>query len=198
MKAFHLHILYKTCVLLFFLTSCSTIKDIPDLKALYSANQISSFALHGKIAFITAQERQSSNLYWQQKNERYELNLTTFLGIQLAEVVGTPNHLFVSADGKTYQSNSPEQLIEETIGWPVPISHLQNWIKGVHNGVIINRHDNKQAKEVLVRTSSTEEWTLNYLSYKKYGNIYLPTKIKCQSYGLTVILQINEWENINQ
>lgn len=184
-------------IFVIFIQACTSLPPV-DLSKIKHANQIQNYNIKGKIAFKTTQQAKSATFYWQQQANTYHITLSTYLGIQLAEIKGTPNHIEINADGDNYQSNDPQGLIARQIGWRLPVQHLSDWVKGIHNGVVINTHDNGLAKKVLVRTSSTEEWTLTYLSYQTIGNLQLPQKIKCQTPTLTVMLQINQWDQINQ
>ncbi|EWH12228.1 outer membrane lipoprotein LolB [Catenovulum agarivorans DS-2] len=209
MKAFNYSIRGYLLSLVVFLSGCALKPDLPQLKDIYSAKQIKSFTAEGKIAFIRGKDRESVNFFWQQQSDNYQISLNTFLGIQVADITGftppkrvaskqKPAHISIKADGKSYQSNAPEQLLEQVIGWPIPINKVANWAKGDHQGVVMNRHDNGLAKEVFVRTQFDQEWRLQYLSYHSLGNVQLPKKIKCQYLDFTLIMQINEWKEINQ
>ncbi|WP_016954839.1 lipoprotein insertase outer membrane protein LolB [Catenovulum agarivorans] len=209
MKAFSYCIRGYLLGLAVFLTGCAIKPDMPQLEEIYSPGQIQSFTAEGKIAFIRGKDRESVNFYWQQQQQNYHISLNTFLGIQVADIEGftppkrvaskqLPAHIKIEADGETYQSNAPEQLLEQVIGWPIPINKVANWAKGHHEGVIMSRHDDGSAKKVFVRTQFDQEWRLEYLSYQTLGHIKLPKKVKCQYLDFTLIMQINEWKEINQ
>lgn len=168
------------------------LKDITDVK------QISTFQISGKIAFKSPQENKSATFYWQQNNQQYQILLNTYLGIQVANISGDNTEIKIKANGQDYQSNQPELLISQQLGWYLPLSVLPKWVKGEHNGVVMSRHENGLAKKVLVRTKANEEWIVEYLSYQSIGQLKLPKKLKCTAPQLTVILQINEWNQINQ
>ncbi|GEM_PF-1644936 len=181
-----------------FLQACSSLQQNVEVENLTHPSQIRQFTISGKMAIKVPGNNKSATFYWQQDQLAYDIQLSTYLGIQVADISGTPEYIEIKADGEYYQSNAPEQLIANQIGWQLPINALSNWVKGLHNGVIATFHPDGLPKKVIVRTSPTQQWALNYLSYQPLGNIQVPHKIKCQTTNLTVILQINQWENINQ
>ncbi|MCU4675350.1 lipoprotein insertase outer membrane protein LolB [Catenovulum sp. 2E275] len=198
MKAFSALNRISLLILVIFLQACTSLQPNIELDKLTHPSQIKQFTVSGKIAFKTQANSKSATLYWRQDQQAYDIQLSTYLGIQVADIAGTPNQIEITADGKSYQSNAPEQLIAEQIGWQIPLMQLTNWVKGIHKGVVASYHPDGLPKQVIVRTSSSQEWQLTYLSYQSVGPIQLPKKIKCQTHNLTVILQINQWEQINQ
>lgn len=181
-----------------FLSACSSVPDKIALKDISEPAQINSFQLTGRIAFMTPKERHSAGLYWQVDNSQYDIRLTTLLGISIAKLTGRPGFIQIKADGDTYQSNSPNALIEDVVGWPIPVNQLSNWVLGLHGGVVISKDEKGRTKRALVRVSATEEWTLTYRSYVKIGSISLPQVIECERYQTRLILKINQWNKINQ
>ena len=177
-------------------SGCSITPDLSQLDDISHPKQIVNFQMLGKIAVKTPYETKSASLFWQQNNSNYHLQLSTYLGIQVAEISGNKHKIKISADGEKYQSNDPEGLILSKIGWQIPIADLSNWIKGLHKGVVISKHPDGSAKKVLIRTSPTQEWVVDYLSYEKLHKVKLPSKIKCKHLDNTIILQINEWKNM--
>ncbi|WP_017445119.1 lipoprotein insertase outer membrane protein LolB [Gayadomonas joobiniege] len=198
MKAFHIPIRTLILLIAVFLSACSSLPDSSNDTQITDIRQINQFHLTGKIAFINPQKRHSANLYWRQVQNNYDIRLTTLLGISLAKIEGGRQQIKIQADGETYQSNAPNRLVENVIGWPIPVDQLANWVLGRHQGVVMSVDQDKRAKKVLVRINADEEWMLTYHDYKKIGNIELPGRIECERYQNRLILKINQWSELSQ
>lgn len=181
-----------------FINACSSTPELAGLAELKHPAQIVTFELKGKMGIKAHQKSQSATLLWTQNADHYHLKLSSYFGVQVADIKGNNQSITIKADNQVYQSNDPETLIYNQLGWRIPLHKLANWVKGNHQGVVLSKYPNEQVKSVLIRTSSTEEWQVDYLSYTPVGGLLLPNKIKCRYLNNTIILHITSWNKINQ
>lgn len=195
-------------VLLMLLVGCSTTEPVNDITQGYSSDineraknvaLLRSWQVKGKIAFITSEERQSASLFWSKSSNNQQLNLTTYLGINVLKLISTEGEHTIEVDGKTYKSDNLDHLIESLIDIRFPADALTHWIKGI----AYNQNDSVTFNEVSKLPSSltsyynSHQWQIEYLSYqtliKNSLTIALPNKIKITSEDLTIHIAINNW-----
>ena len=73
----------------------------------------------------------SANVRWQHTPELDEISLMTPTGQTLAQIVDAGNAATLTrADQRQYRSGSVEALTRQALGWPLPLSLLQYWVRG--------------------------------------------------------------------
>lgn len=89
--------------------------------------------LRGKIGITREGTRESAAInHWQQDRESFEIQLSsTVLGLGATTISGGPDHLQIVRPGESpLLSTSPQALLEDSLGWQVPLSALPYWVKG--------------------------------------------------------------------
>lgn len=105
-------------------TACSTV--LPAVPQ-YSA----PFDLTGRVRVNYDGRAFSSALRWQHAPERAEIWLLTPVGQALAHIVSVAEGAtFTGADRRQIQAASVEALTLEALGWELPLTRLQYWVRG--------------------------------------------------------------------
>ena len=85
-------------------------------------------------------ERARVKVQWRQTPESYLLRFTGPLGVGLFEVAGGAGTVQAKfPGGRSVEAASPEALLEEEIGWSVPLAGLRYWIAGVPAPMALRR-----------------------------------------------------------
>jgi len=190
------------------LSGCTATGPINDVTKGYSSNiqqrnnilaQLTSWEIKGKIAFINEAERQSASLYWQKTHNNQQVNLTTYLGINVFKLTSEKNTHTVAIDGNEYTSRNLDELLSSLTEFAFPTQALSFWIKATQ----YNKNDaftyepNTQLPSTLTSHYNNTDWVIHYTSYQtvKQNNITvaLPNKIKVTSPNLTINIVINQW-----
>lgn len=94
--------------------------------------RLTHWQLSGKMAIITARQKGSARLNWQQNGDDYRLNLTSLIGTHILELSRTGGEVtLLDNDGKQHQSQDAELLVYQLTGWHIPVAGLPEWIKGL-------------------------------------------------------------------
>ena len=120
------------------LSGCSTlankesnqlIEQTPEQR-ISSLQQLQHWKITGKIGYIEKKTRNSATLNWQvnEKNKTQQLNLTTYLGINVLQLDSNKNIHKIQVDGKTYQGKKLEALIYSITGLTLPTQALTFWL----------------------------------------------------------------------
>lgn len=74
----------------------------------------------------------TANVRWEHAAERDEIWLMTPTGQTLAHIVDTPDGAVLTrADQQQYRAGNVEALTRQGLGWVLPVSLLQYWVRGV-------------------------------------------------------------------
>lgn len=90
-----------------------------------------AFDLSGRVLVSSDGRAFSSGLRWEHVPARDELWLLTPLGQALAHIVSTAEGATVTgADRRQYQGADVEALTRQALGWELPLTRLQYWVRG--------------------------------------------------------------------
>lgn len=190
-----------TALLALTLTACSSLtpepEPAPDTNIswqdhLETLQAINAWQVTGKAGIRDSKTRHSASLAWQQQQEFFNIELTGPLGQGGARITGSPRGIEILAAGEDpIFSTSPEQLMQERLGWRFPLNNLPFWIKGQpapdspYTPVI----DTNRLKSL-----QQNNWQINYLRYTSQDGISLPSKIVLNQGNLRITLIAKEWQ----
>jgi len=204
LKAFTIFCLFIMSILM----GCSTTTPKSDIKEGYTSNVIereknlallTSWQVKGKMAFINSEERKSASLYWNKAEKNQQLNLTTYLGINVLKLTSSDELHVIEVDGKSYEGSDLDELIHSLVNIRFPAEALSYWIKAIPYSNNDKLTFNPQTQLPLTLTSQYNgyHWDIKYSSYQtKTINkkvITLPNKIKITSGDLTINIAIKHW-----
>ena len=89
------------------------------------------FDLLGRVLVTYSGGALTANLRWEHGPERDQIWLMTPTGQTLAYIVDSPQGATLTrADQRQYQASSVENLTRQALGWALPLSLLQYWVRG--------------------------------------------------------------------
>lgn len=89
------------------------------------------FDLLGRVAVTYPAGAVTANLRWEHSPDEDQIWLMTPTGQTLAFIVDTGNGATLTrADQQQYKARSVEELTRQALGWALPLSLLQYWVKG--------------------------------------------------------------------
>lgn len=191
---------YITLLTLLLLTACAT---LPSSKTAYNQNipwptrvkqltKIKTWQLSGKVAVQLPQQSMSAYLNWQQQNKLYHLNLFGPLGIGAVNITGKPGQFILkNSEGETLTARSPEKLIEQGLGWRLPVSDLYFWIRGLPDPKLNSQKQFDRYHHLT--TLKQNGWTIKYLRYTGTHGVDLPSQMLLSRPQLSLQLIIAHW-----
>ena len=89
-------------------------------------------------------------------------------------------------------ADSAEQLVEEQIGWRLPVDHLLWWVRGLPAP---DSPSNLQldSSSRLGRLSQSG-WTVEYSRYQEVDGVELPQRLQISGHDLLLTLVVTEWK----
>lgn len=188
-------------ILSFILTACATLPA--DQGALNQSMSWSSrkqqlqtithWQLQGAIAIKTAQQGQTASLSWQQQhNHRYHIDLYGPLGAGRVSLSGSASQVTLLADGKHYQANTPDALMQQILGWQLPVRNLYYWVRGIPAPTL----PAKLTFDSFHHLSQLQQqgWHVHYQRYTSVHGVDLPSLLLLQRNDLQVKIVISRWQ----
>ncbi|PTU75202.1 lipoprotein insertase outer membrane protein LolB [Pseudomonas mangrovi] len=156
---------------------------------------IDAWQISGKVGIRVAQpgESGSGTLFWLQRQDYYDIRLAGPLGRGATRLTGRPGAMTLEVAGQgRYEAESPEAMLEENLGWSLPVSHLLWWVRG------LPAPDSRSRLELdgdsrLARLQQ-DGWQVEYLRYAEHQGHWLPERIKLHGEGIEVTLVIKDWQ----
>jgi outer membrane lipoprotein LolB len=161
--------------------------------------------LDGKLGIRSPQGADSVYMSWKQCDNRYQIRLNSLIGTHIASIDG--NQAGVNAkfkDRPEIQANSAEALIENELGWTLPVGALQHWLRGETdstNNQTVQRNSDGSLKKII-----QDGWEVDYLRYHdtaeknasaQTGNVSdskkLPEKLRLKRDDSMLTLIISNW-----
>ncbi len=154
---------------------------------------IDGWQINGKIGIRAPKDSGSGTLFWLQRQDYYDIRLSGPLGRGAARLTGSPGKVSLEvANQGRYEAPTPEVLLEEQLGWNLPVSHLNWWVRG------LPAPDSKSrlTLDAASRLANLDQdgWQVEYLSYAEQNGFWLPERIKLHGADLDVTLVIKEWQ----
>jgi outer membrane lipoprotein LolB len=138
---------------------------------------LKAWRLEGRIAVRHGDEGWTASLQWREEEGGYVLRLSAPLGRGTVELSGSPRGVqMVTADNRLLHADTPEALMEENLGWHVPLSGLRYWVKGTPEP---GRPAERLTLDEEGRASAFRQdgWQVTYDRYEEAGPYRLPGKI---------------------
>ncbi|MEO4047676.1 lipoprotein insertase outer membrane protein LolB [Pseudomonas sp. CAU 1711] len=154
---------------------------------------LDAWQISGKVGIRAPKDSGSGTLFWLQRQGYYDIRLSGPLGRGAARLTGREGDVLLEvANQGRYQAASPEALLEEQLGWRLPVSHLFWWVRGLPA-------PDSQSRVTLDSDSQLarleqDGWQLQYLSYVEQNGYRLPERIKLHGKDLDITLVIKDWQ----
>lgn len=136
---------------------------------------------------------------WQQQQEQYDLSLSSsFLGLGTTRLQGVPGFIELTlANGDSYRSSEPEQLVKAATGWSLPVDNLAWWIRGLPapDGNFRLLFDQNRQLAILEQNG----WEIRYDRWQTFVDELpaLPARITALKEDKRVRVVITEWQREN-
>jgi outer membrane lipoprotein LolB len=136
---------------------------------------LDSWELRGRVNVRYDNESHTPRINWLQQNVEYHIRLWGTFNAGNTLIVGRPGYVTLESGGETLDASSPEELILGQLGYELPISQLNYWIKGLpapDSEFQLSFNELNQ-----LTTIEQADWTINLSDMRQYGPISLPRRV---------------------
>jgi outer membrane lipoprotein LolB len=134
----------------------------------------------------------SGTLTWTQNGDSYQFEVHGPVGSKSFRLSVTPDGaLLEGVDGGPQRSPDPESLVQNVLGWHVPIHDLRAWVLGL-------RADSGPAElkfgdDGLLTQLTQDGWTVSYPAWDRTRRPVVPTKVFAENPPYKVKLSVESW-----
>ena len=187
--------------------ACSSLPDTPVTEESYIAwdryqaqlAEFDSWEIHARSAIFVNEEVYQAGINWQREQNRFILVLEAPLGqgvfrIESNSANGSSAPVMLTLpDGQKYFNESAEALLLEVLGWSIPVSGLEWWIKGLPLGTADYSFDLRG--DGRLKSLRQNGWKINYLDYfdRQSPAQGLPRKMYLKHQDLALKIVIERW-----
>jgi len=176
-------------VMLLLLTGCAS---APQRAVLHPAQtEQTAFALEGRIAVKYDGSHPSGGIHWQHDADSDDILMLAPLGVTVAHLRRDARGATLEASGRHYAAQDSSQLMQQVLGWHLPLSGLPYWVMGMPMpGAVasVERDANGQ-----ISLLQQDGWNIRYTAYATHAADSLPLRITLQREKLEIRLLIDEW-----
>lgn len=151
------------------------------------------FDLSGRVLVSYDGRSFSSGLRWQHGAQRDEIWLLTPVGQGLAHIVNeVGGATFTGADQTRYHSRNVESLTRQALGWELPLSRLQYWVRGEIAPGSAPDAVSRDANQRLVHLEQ-DGWRIAFVHYPLEEHDGLPRRLELVRGPSEIRLVIDGW-----
>jgi outer membrane lipoprotein LolB len=191
---------YFLLFLLYLLNACSGVsvkEPDSDSRTAYQnrfekLSSISEWGLVGKISLDDGDRGGSGRLQWDVKIDSSELDFHGALGRGAWHLQINPEGAILKeANGNEQAAPGVNALIQDRIGWPIPVGALQWWVRGLAAPGAIE--DKQLDTEGLLKSLGQFGWHVEFNRYKSIDGTLLPIRLDARRDNYHVKLAIGHW-----
>ncbi|WP_043448330.1 lipoprotein insertase outer membrane protein LolB [Halotalea alkalilenta] len=197
MKRMHL---YLFTLLLTLLAGCASQPPSPEVDRaqgdwehqLSRIEALDRWTLTGKIGLRSPQQSRSANLDWVQQDTGYRMLISGPFGVGRNVLTGEQGGITLENGDGRFSAATPEDLMEQRMGWSLPISSLDHWVRGLP--------DPRSPSQVEVdaqgfpQAITQDGWNIEYRQWSYAAGYWLPGRLR-MSYGdLIATLVVTQWQ----
>lgn len=174
------------------LSGCSLLRPATTSAVRPTQPESAPFAMNGRISIKNLETRQSASLHWTHRAQSDEILLLNPLGQTAARVYRDDRIATLDDGGKHYQDVDAESLMQQVLGWHLPLGGLHQWVLGLpaaDTPAQIERDGNGR-----ITVLRQDGWEVSFLRYADSKPDSLPTRLQLNHEDMQVQLLIDEWE----
>ncbi len=141
-----------------------------------SLEALDAWQFRGRVNVRYQNESHTPRILWRQRQRTYDIRLWGSFNAGNTRIIGDPEGVTLESDGEVLSAATPEDLIHEQLGYELPVSQLEYWIKGLpapggEAELLFNERDQ-------LAGIWQQGWSISYPDPRQYGELNLPGEIE--------------------
>jgi outer membrane lipoprotein LolB len=154
---------------------------------------LDSWRATGRLGLKTPGDGFTATVAWTNSKAEWQLRLRGPLGQGTVQLAGTQDAVkLTTADGKTVEAPSADVLVQQALGWAIPVAGLRYWIVGdidPDSPISALRLDQGGLLEYLEQGG----WTIDYAAYLDADGRAMPSQIVMRNGDVEVRIVVLRW-----
>lgn len=155
-------------------------------------SDIQSFKLEGKAGFSEGKTGQTIHFMWVQADGDYTLDFYGPLNVKVATLVKNQTGITLLTSKGKLVSDDPESLMQQELGFSLPIEGLQFWILGLPQDQTSEKKINAYG---YLKSLREDGWSIEYLQYESFHDLGWPSLMTLKQGPYRVVLSVQHMEN---
>lgn len=133
---------------------------------------------------------------WEEQGQTYAIYIHAALNLYGAVIKGRPGYVWLyRGDSTPVVASSPEGLMQDQLGYSLPLSDLEYWIRGLP---AISRFSATYDSWGHLSTLKQDGWTIRFDRYRPLGNppfenVDVPRLLNMSNDKIDVRIVVNNW-----
>ena len=188
-------------LLLVVLNACTTtpIKEFgPGKEAAYQARaetleSIQKWSFVGKLSLDDGEQGGSGRLQWDVRSGTSDLDFHGAMGRGAWRLqIGPDSAILTEADGSERRAAGVNALIQDRMGWPIPVDALQWWVRGLAAPGTIE--DEVLSPDGRLLKLVQFGWSVDFKRYDSATGLNMPVRLEAAQGSYRVKLAIGRWQ----
>jgi len=137
---------------------------------------LQSWQLRGRVNVRYDNESHTPRIIWLQQHEQYRIRLWGTFNAGNTIITGRPGFVTLEQGGDTVTASSPEALILDQLGYELPVSYLEFWVRGLPAPA--SQADLRFNAKNQLDSLSQDGWTVRFEDPRQYGGFSLPNAVE--------------------
>jgi len=151
-----------------------------------------NWLMQGRVAISYVDEGGQGLLHWRQQGESYDLRFYDALNRMQLHIKGDAAGVKLHArNGEFREASNAEALMQDYLGWSVPVDALRYWVRGLPQPELVIRES--QMIDNRLRLLSQGDWQILYQRYEQVEGVWLPDLLKINAPDLNIKLVVEKW-----
>jgi outer membrane lipoprotein LolB len=153
---------------------------------------VRSWTLSGKLSIDNGEDGGSGKLSWNVNGSESMMSFRGALGKASWQLESRPQFAQLKwSDGSISEANSVAQLLQEELGWAVPVESLTWWALGIAapgetDSLVID-----DAGRII--TMQQDGWDVSYSRYRNFGSLELPGRMDVVNDQFRLKMAVASW-----
>lgn len=155
-----------------------------------------TWTLVGKAGLRTPQENTSANLDWNQHPHYFRMLISGPFGGGRSVLEGREGRFSLTTSDGRFEAETPEALMEEQLGWSLPVRAMPNWVRGLPG-----EHASYQLESDELGFPNhlqQDGWEIDYRDWEQVEGMWLPRRLVMNYGDLRITLVVNQWQSTDQ
>ena len=151
-----------------------------------------SWGLSGVMSVQHGRKRVLAHYHWEHTLKRDVIDVSGTFHIAASKIIITASGAsLVASDGRYYTAPTASELMQQHLGWSLPMRSLTYWVRGlIAPGVAAVGKQKKQGDLVALTQVG---WQMHWYSYHTVGHLRLPTLMTLQKGKWAFRIAFNRW-----
>ncbi|WP_253443923.1 lipoprotein insertase outer membrane protein LolB [Halomonas sp. Y3] len=155
---------------------------------------LDTWILAARVGLRTSQDATSANLDWSQHSHYYRMLLSGPFGSGRSTLEGREGRFSLTTSEGRFEAETPEALMEEQLGWSLPVGALQDWVRGLPGANSDYRLEEDELGFPLHLMQ--DGWTIDYRDWTQTESLWLPRRLVMTYGDLRVTLVVTDWRPV--